>query len=106
MRGLLRTLSGLILWAVAFCVLYAVQGLSCGLGWDQAPVLLGLSLSRWLLVGLYIAFVVAHLWLVRWLWPLAGAKGLIARLAPTLAVIGLISTVIIGLPATTLTICS
>lgn len=47
---LLRLTAGLIGWAAAFCLIYALHGLGCAGGWDARPFAGG-SLHRWVLIA-------------------------------------------------------
>lgn len=65
---LLRLSAGLIGWAAAFCLIYALHGLGCARGW-AALALGGGSVHRWaLLVAWAVSLAVAvalALWLQR-----------------------------------------
>ncbi|WP_314373457.1 hypothetical protein [Sphingomonas paucimobilis] len=50
MMVLLRLSAGLIGWAAAFCLIYALHGLGCAGGWDRLPFA-GLSVHRWTLLA-------------------------------------------------------
>lgn len=59
---LLSLAAGFSLWAIAFVVLYAMLSVGCAFGWDEAGVVLGLSLQRLqllLLIGIFLALHVA-----------------------------------------------
>ncbi|TKD51602.1 hypothetical protein [Sphingomonas baiyangensis] len=105
MTPLLRSVSGLILWAVAFSAIYAIQGLSCALGWD-AIGLGGPSLARSILIATYIVSVTILAWLCWRLRPSSGTRDFLAILAFASSVIGLLSTIYTGLPVFWLSICS
>jgi len=61
-RAFLFMALGFTVWAVAFAVLYGVQGTGCELGWHRMP--LGpLSLLRWLLILIWVAHLAALVWL-------------------------------------------
>jgi len=58
MIALLRLSAGLIGWAVAFCLIYALHGVGCAAGWEQAPVLGG-DRQRVVLIATWLACVAA-----------------------------------------------
>ena len=62
MTMLLRLSAGLIGWAIAFCLIYALHGLGCARGWDAVP-LAGSSAHRWVLLGGWAASIAATLFL-------------------------------------------
>lgn len=105
MIALLRAVGGLIAWAVAFTMLYAVQGLSCALGWDGVQAL-GISAARLLLVATYIGWLAALAWLCWYLRPRPGRAELLQRLGLICAVIGLVSTLYTGFPVLATTVCA
>lgn len=97
MIALLRAVAGLIGWAVGFSTLYAVQGLSCALGWDEAPII-GISVARLILILVYVGWVGLLAWLCWYLRPQGDRPDLLARLATAGAVIGLVSMLYTGMP--------
>lgn len=97
MIALLRAVAGLIGWAAAFSMLYAVQGLACALGWDEAPVA-GISVARMVLILVYVGWVGLLGWLCWYLRPQGDRRDLLAWLALASAVIGLASTLYTGMP--------
>jgi hypothetical protein len=105
MIALLRAVSGLIGWAAAFTMLYAVQGLSCALGWDGVQVL-GISAARILLTLIYLAWLAALAGLFWVLRRRAKSGDLLTRLGPACAVIGFVSTLYTGFPVLTTTTCA
>ncbi len=58
MIALLRMSAGLIGWAIAFCLLYALHGIGCASGWAITPVM-GASLHRVVLLAAWIGSVAA-----------------------------------------------
>ncbi|UZK67055.1 hypothetical protein [Sphingomonas sp. M1-B02] len=104
MIALLRAVAGLIGWAAAFSMLYAVQGFSCARGWGDEP-LLGISAARLLLILVYMAWVGALGWLCWYFRPHTNRTDLLASLALINAVIGLVSTVYTGMPVLATTTC-
>lgn len=57
---LLRLTAGLIGWAAAFCLIYALHGLGCAGGWNAIPFA-GLSVHRWTLLGAWAGSLLATL---------------------------------------------
>lgn len=64
MRMLARISAGLLLWAFAFSLLYALQGAGCAYGWQEIQ-LAGASLLRWMLVLTWLLLVAVGLALLR-----------------------------------------
>lgn len=94
MKDLLRAIAGLILWAIAFSMLYGLHGLGCALGWDRQSV--GpFTLFRLSLIATWIVAVAAAAGLCWFEW---GKRGAVARLSLTIAGIGLAGTILIGTP--------
>jgi hypothetical protein len=98
--------AGFALWSLAFVALYGGHGLACGMEVQPGA---GSSLTRWLLVGAWIVFIIAHVVLILWLARrLRGAEGsvrFIRRVSLVLALGALGATVWTGLPVVTLSIC-
>lgn len=105
MIALLRAVSGLLAWAIAFSMLYAAQGLSCALNWDEVPVI-GISAARIVLIAIYICWLVTLAWLCWYLRPRSGGADLLTWLGLTCAIIGLVSTMYTGLPVLATTTCA
>lgn len=105
MIALLRAVSGLILWAIAFSSLYALQGLACALGWDGVGFA-GVSAARLALVLLYAGWTSALLWLCWYLYPQKTHRDFLSHLAFACAIIGLLSTLYTGAPVVVTTTCS
>lgn len=104
MTALLRAVSGLILWAIAFSMLYALQGLACALGWDSVRFA-GISAARLALVLVYAGWTAILTWLCWYLFPRPGRHDFLARLAFACAIVGLVSAVYTGLPVIAATLC-
>lgn len=97
MSGLLRACAGLIVWAVVFGALYAIEGIGCAGGWN--PVTL-----RTLLIAVWLVGLGGLAWLSwRW-WPRSG-DALIDWIAGVVAIVGLVSTLWTGIPVATLSVC-
>lgn len=64
MSMLARTSAGLVLWALGFSLLYALQGAGCAYGWEEVA-LLGTSMLRAILVGTWLLLVGACLAMLR-----------------------------------------
>ncbi|MCW2370235.1 hypothetical protein [Sphingobium sp. B11D3D] len=105
MTALFRAMAGLIAWAMAFALLYAVQGLSCAWGWDDAG-LASVSAARVVLVVIYLVSVGAAAWLCWVFRPRSSRMDLLAWLAFASAVTGLVSILYTGIPVLTATICT
>ncbi|NLD67997.1 MAG: hypothetical protein GX644_04185 [Limnobacter sp.] len=60
MKAIGRMVAGLVLWAVAFTVLYSLHGVGCERGWAETQ-LLGLSLHRAVLLAVWILGMAAGL---------------------------------------------
>ncbi|MHA6723910.1 hypothetical protein [Sphingomonas sp. RS2018] len=104
MTALLRMSGGLIVWAVAFCVLYALHGIGCGAGWATMRIA-GVGLHRAALVAAWLACLAAGGAVV--LATRSGRDGaaLIERTAWRIALVGLAATAITGLPIVTIPAC-
>lgn len=57
-------LSGFVLWAAAFALIYMVQATGCRLGWDGIDLFGFITLHRTVLVAVYFAACGLHLVLV------------------------------------------
>lgn len=97
MTLLLRACSGLIVWAVLFSLLYAIEGVGCAQGWD-ATALRSVLVAIWLIgIAGLIALVIRarrH-----------RDRDLMARLSFRVALSGLVATIITGVPVATLSLC-
>lgn len=62
--ALLGSMAGLIGWAGAFTLVYALHGIGCARGWHEVAVG-ATSLQRAALVGAWLACLLALAWLVR-----------------------------------------
>ena len=97
MTPLLRACSGLIVWAVLFSLLYAIEGVGCAQGWD-ATALRGVLVVTWL-AG------VAALSVLTYCSVRDRSKDLTARIRLYLSATGLAATFVTGLPVATLSLC-
>ncbi len=115
MKGgtLWTAMGGLVGWAAAFAVVYALHGVGCATGWDRLN--LGpFSLQR---VVLVLSWLVCVALLTLWLWrvrawrgrtdptPSAGATPLLQRLAEMSAWAGLAAILVSLLPTATHALC-
>jgi len=103
MSFLLRISAGLLLWAVSFSLLYALQGMSCALGWDMILLPIG-SVSRWLLGIVWLAFLALSGWLIRC--AMGTPRGLERKLALSSAIIGFAAILITGSPVLLTSTCA
>ena len=90
MIALLRALSGLILWAGAFSLIYGLQGLLCSpqvSGWTSALRYDG----RELLIGTWLLCLALLSWLTLRLWRGRTKESLLEWLGPILALTGFVS---------------
>lgn len=83
MKALLRAIAGLIVWAAAFCVVYGLEGMACGMGWAPGTM-------RIVLVGSWLGFVIGGITLLPWLRP--RDERIAERLALPMGIVGVIST--------------
>ncbi len=110
MIALLRALSGLIIWAVAFSMIYALQGLSCSPRLSTWVAILPYQ-GREVLISVWVAFLLLLGWL-SWhlLWGPArqdwSHQSLPEWLAPSLALTGLVATAFTGFPVIFATMCA
>jgi len=97
MIALLRACSGLIVWAVLFSLLYASEGVGCAQGWD-ATALRGMLVAIWMvgIAGLIALVVRSHR---------HRDRDLMSRLSFRVALAGLVTTIITGVPVATLSLC-
>ncbi|MEW9855123.1 hypothetical protein [Novosphingobium sp. M1R2S20] len=104
MMGLLRAISGLIAWAVAFSAIYGLQGLGCALGWDR--VMIGpLQLGRTLLIVLWLAFVAVQAWMIWHFTHHPRGSVFLNRLTVAVAVVGWVATIYTGVPVVLASMC-
>ncbi|MET1756085.1 hypothetical protein ABVV53_11550 [Novosphingobium sp. RD2P27] len=104
MTALLRAVSGLIVWAVAFSALYGLQGLGCALGWD-AMMVGPIQLGRAALIALWLAFVAVQAWMIWHFSHHTHGSMFLNRLAVAIAVIGWVATIYTGVPVVTTSMC-
>lgn len=104
MIALLRAVSGLIVWAVAFSALYGLQGLGCALGWDA--IMVGpLQLGRAALIALWLGFLALHSWMI-WHFAVQDPVGtFLSRMAVAIAIIGWVATIYTGVPVVITSMC-
>lgn len=95
MRLLLRSSAGLMLWAASFATLYALQGMSCALGWNHIPMPVG-TLAGWVLVTAWSVFGAGAVLAIRWARQLP--SGMERRLAIASATIGFVAILVTGVP--------
>lgn len=105
MTALTRAMAGLIGWAAAFSLLYALQGLVC------SPRLADLTGNlpwggREVLILAWLFCLGALAWLSWRLWPPAHSRPLLEWLGATLALAGLASTAFTGFPVLFATTCA
>jgi len=101
--ALLRASVGLILWAAAFCLLYALHGIGCSARWPSIAVLWGLNLHRIVLIAAWLICIGAGVIAV--VSTKASRLTLLDRLAHRSAVIGLSANFVTGLPVLLLPDC-
>lgn len=96
MMALLRMSAGLILWAVAFCILYGLHGIGCAAGWPSVLLPGGISLHRGTLIAAWLACIAGGVAVI--LFERGPRRTLVERTGWRLAWVGLIATVMTGLP--------
>lgn len=105
MIALLRAMSGLIGWAVAFSVLYGIQGLVCSP--RLAPLVSTLPYGgREVLITVWLLFLALLAWASWALWHRERNDTLLDWLAPILALTGLAATLFTGFPVAFATTCA
>lgn len=103
MTMLLRLSAGLIGWAVAFCLIYALHGLGCARGWDTVP-LTGSSVQRWVLLGGWAVSLLATLSLALRLQRVRATA--LDRVAAALAWVGVVATLLTFAPIAVVPACT
>lgn len=102
MTFLARASAGLTLWAVGFCLLYALHGLGCARGWNSMS-LAGGTLFVWMLGSVWFLLCCGGIGVLWWSWNrLAGFE---RRLACASAFAGLAGTAITGAPIVLISAC-
>ena len=105
MIGLLRASAGLIGWALAFSLIYALHGLVCSprlSNWISTFAFGG----RELLIGAWLICLALLSWLSWRMWPAQRKDSLLEWLAPILALTGLVATLFTGFPMVVATTCT
>lgn len=102
MIALVRMVSALVLWAVAFSVLYALHGLSCSLGWTNV-VAFGLTQAKALLLAVWVFLIGTQGLLLLWL--LRQRETQMERIGIAIGWIGLGATIITGVPILAISTC-
>lgn len=64
-RTIWLSLFGLTLWAVTFTMIYAMHGVGCEAGWTSRLMLGGLSLHRGVMLTIWLAAIIIHVWSLR-----------------------------------------
>jgi len=100
--ALIRMVSGLVLWAMAFSTLYAFHGLGCSLGWTGSGAF-GLSWAKMLLLATWISLIGTHCILLRWLVRRKDTE--MERNGIAIGWIGLGATVVTGAPILVVSSC-
>ncbi|WP_066846502.1 hypothetical protein [Croceicoccus marinus] len=93
--ALTRMVSGLVLWAAAFSILYALHGFGCSLGWT-GPSLFGVTQVKVLLLAVWGILIVTHGLLMLWL--LKQHETQMERIGIAIGCIGLGATISTGMP--------
>lgn len=102
MIALVRMVSGLILWAAAFSLLYALHGLGCSLEWTDV-VTFGLTQAKAALIATWAGLILAHSILIAWL--RRSRETRMDRIAITTGWIGLFATLVGGFPVFAISSC-
>ncbi len=97
MTALLRACIGLIVWAAVFSLLYAIEGMGCAQGWD-VRLLRGTLVAIWLASIALLIVMAARTRRTR-------DHDLLSRITFWGSVIGLVATVVTGMPVATLSLC-
>lgn len=97
MRVLLRLSAGLIGWAAAFCLIYALHGLGCAGAWDA-------SRFRWAMLVAWGISIAATLGVALWLTRRRGTS--LERAAAALGWVGLAATIITFIPIAIVPACA
>ena len=102
MTALIRMISGLVLWSMAFAVLYALQGLGCARGWTE-PAVFGLTQTKAVLLAVWAGLIASQVVLLLWLMRRRDTQ--MERIGIAIGWIGLGATVITGLPILAISTC-
>lgn len=102
MIAIMRMVSGLVLWAAGFSILYALHGLGCALGWT-GPSIFGLTQVKGLLIAAWLCLVAAQAGLIVWL--LRYRESQMDRIGIANGWIGFFATVVGGFPVLAISSC-
>lgn len=102
MMLLLRAVAGLLLWAITFNLLYGVHGIGCASGWD-GRMLGPFSLYRVAMVTVWLLGTAAT---VAWYWHERHATGFVGGVTRGVAMIGIVATIVTGLPVVVFPACT
>ena len=102
MTALIRMISGLVLWSIAFAVLYALQGLGCARGWTD-PAVFGLTQTKAVLLAVWAGLIASQVVVLLWLMRRRDTQ--MERIGIAIGWIGLGATVITGLPILAISTC-
>lgn len=108
-RDLYWLIAGFSVWAAGFSALYGLHAIGCRAGWEEAE-LIGLSVNRWALIGVYLAHIAVGIALYLPLraiaghWQGEGARTM-RRASVALTLAALASTIWIGAPVLVLEGC-
>lgn len=94
MNRIARLVSGLLLWAAGFALLYGLHGIGCAEGWDR-QLMGGVSRQRALLAAAWLLTLVAGVLLALWL--RRDAEDMLGRAALWLGWAGVGATLVGGL---------
>ncbi|UYN99052.1 MAG: hypothetical protein KIT02_14130 [Devosia sp.] len=96
-HSLIRLVAGFVLWSLAFVLLYGVQALGCAYDWGMA--------HRPVLIGLYLAFIAAHVVVLRWPATRAEAVPALHQIGRWANMAALAAAVLVFLPVTFASMC-
>lgn len=100
---LVRLSAGMIGWAVAFCLIYALHGMSCAAGWEMAR-LGGISVHRAILFAGWGLSLAAMLSIALWLRRYRSTS--LDRAAAALGWVGFVATIVTFAPITVVPACT
>ncbi|WP_145205919.1 hypothetical protein [Sphingobium sp. B2] len=102
MKMLARATAGLWLWAFTLSLLYALHGIGCARGWDGLS-LFGGTMFRWAVVVTWLCFALGGVAVI--LSAKRAPKGFERHLSITSSIVGLVSTLVVGLPTVMTSAC-